>query len=73
MPSHWPELDGIAFALDFRFRHVQAPVEDQAKVEAAISRMLCGRKELGLSRVDVELLTAEADGIAPFVPSVFIL
>ena len=65
MPSHWPELDGIALALDFRFRHVQAPVEDQAKVEAAISRMLCGRKELGLSRVDVELLTAEADGIAP--------
>ena len=64
MPSHWPELDGIAFALDFRFRHVYTSVEDQAKVEAAISRMLRGRKELGLSRVDVELLNAEADGIA---------
>ena len=65
MPSHWPELDWIALALDFRFRFVQAPVEDQAQVEAAISRMLCGGEELGLSRMDVELLTAEADGIAP--------
>ena len=64
MPSHWPELDWIALALDFRFRHIQAPVEDQAQVEAAISRILCGGKKLCLSRVDVKLLTAEADGIA---------
>ena len=64
MPSHWPELDWIALALDFRFRHIQAPVEDQSQVEAAISRILCGGKKLCLSRVDVKLLTAEAEGIA---------
>ena len=52
MPSHWPELDWIALALDFHFRFVQAPIEDQAQVEAAISRMLRGGEELGLSRVD---------------------
>ena len=55
MPSHWPELDWIALALDFRFRHVYTPVEDQAKIEAAITRMLRGGEELGLSRVDVEV------------------